>query len=155
MPHLCEEELRTYNFEDFPLQRIYYDPKGDISKIIVGYHSHVQHLEDYWLNCEDEHVVRVRKYQRLSLKSARILMLHDIRDQLEEDDGKVLKKSYNEDRVYGEPIPDIDYEGEEMTSIDEFTRPVLLYTQHWINDFCKALRERGIESTFSEDKRIK
>lgn len=44
---LCEDELKMYNLEYFPLPRKYYEPKGHNSKNIAGYHAHVQHLEEY------------------------------------------------------------------------------------------------------------
>lgn len=64
---LCEEELRTYHFQEFPLQRVYYDIEGNNAKNIAGFRDHVPHLEDYWLNYEDKHVVRRRKYERMTL----------------------------------------------------------------------------------------
>lgn len=64
---LCEEELMTYHFEEFPLQRVYYDIEGNIATNIASFHAHVSHLEDYWLNYEDKHVVRRKKYERMTL----------------------------------------------------------------------------------------
>lgn len=134
---------------------MYYDVEGNIEKSIASYRTHVHHLEDYWLNCEGKHEVRMKKYERMTLGFARMLKIYDIPDQLVEDHGQVLNQFYNNGRIYDEPILDPGVEDEDMTSIDDFTRPVIKYTQHCIDDFCKILRERGIEPIYSKDKRRK
>lgn len=84
-----------------------------------------------------------------------MLKFYDIPDQLEEDDGQVLNQFYNDDRVYHEPIPNLGVDDEYMTSINDFTRPVLRYTQHQIDDFCKSLRQTRIEPIYSKYKKRK
>lgn len=123
--YFCEE-LKMYKLEYFPLWKKNYDLEGNISKWIIDKHAHVYNLEDYWINCDDEHKVRKKKYETFSLQFVWILKIHDILDQLEEEDGKVLNLTYNENRVYDELILDLNYESWKITSIKEFYELVLL-----------------------------
>jgi len=92
--------------------------------------EHRPHLEDFWVDCVDEHEVRRRDWSRLTLDQMRVFMLGWDLPNLVDDYSYMFDQGYYIESA--KPFPKLRWYEREISNI--FVRPsfVLDKSQRWL-----------------------
>lgn len=125
--------------------RMNFDPYHKIRKAYARKYRHRVHLEDYWANAMDDFEIRTRMCFRLSVKMIRICHLFCVLDQVE-DQGNYVKRHFEKEK--GNPLPAPNWSKVEKEDLNVLMRPVMAYTQRWMDQQVNKLKEVNIPLTY-------
>lgn len=135
-------EIEEYPFNSYQ-SRDNFDPHHHIRSVEGRKYKHEVELEDYWANAANEFEVRKRIWSQLPVNLIRTTELFRIPDQVE-DDGVFTQPGFDESR----PLLPIRWSEPELVDLDTFMRPVVQYSQWWVDQQVQDLWRNNVELTY-------
>lgn len=82
----------------------HFDPYGKSMKLANRTFRHVDHIEDYWVNCRDDFDVHRRRFSRMALKMIRMYRIMEVPNQVQDDDTSLIQQ-YDYEPYRNNPFP--------------------------------------------------